>query len=122
MQFLMLIQIANNADYESGKPVPAELETAMGQLMGEWASQNAMVSAAGLRPTSRGARVQAAGGKVRVVDGPFTEAKEVIGGFFVLEAADKAAAVEMTRKFVELHVQVLGPDFHLQCEVRQFDA
>jgi len=122
MQFLMLIQIANNADYESGKPVPAELEAAMGQLMGEWASSNAMVTAAGLRPTSQGARVQAVSGKVRVVDGPFTEAKEVIGGFFVLEAADKAAAVEMTRKFVELHVKVLGPDFRLQCEVRQFDA
>jgi len=122
MRFLMLINIANNTDYEAGKPPPAELERAMGELMGEWSKTGAMVSAAGLRPTSLGARVRSAAGKVRVTDGPFTEAKEVIGGFFILEASDRAAAVEMTRRFVELHLQILGADFQLACEVRQIEA
>lgn len=122
MQFLMLIKIANNPDYEAGKPPPEDLQAAMGELMGEWSRTGAMVSAAGLRPTSQGARVRLAAGKVNVSDGPFAEAKEVIGGFFILEAKDNAAAVEMTRRFVELHGQVLGADFQLECEVRQLEA
>jgi hypothetical protein len=122
MQFLMLIKIANNADYEAGKPPPPELEAAMGELMGQWSKAGAFVSAAGLKPTSQGARVRASAGKVLVTDGPFTEAKEVIGGFFLLEGEDKASAVAMTRRFVELHQQVLGEDFQLECELRQLDG
>ena len=122
MQFLMLIKIANNTDYEAGKPVPPELETAMGELMGEWSKAGAMVSAAGLKPTSQGARIRINAGKVDVLDGPFAETKEVVGGFFILEAKDKPAAVEMTRRFVEVHQRILGKDFHLECEVRQLDA
>ena len=122
MQFLMLIKIANNADYEAGKPPPPELEAAMGELIGEWSKTGAMVSAAGLKPTSQGARVRLAAGKPKLVDGPFTEAKEVIGGFFILEAKDKAAAVAMTQRFTELHGRVLGPDFQLECELRQLDG
>jgi hypothetical protein len=122
MQFLMLIKIANDPDYESGKPPPPELEAAMGALIGEWSQAGAFVSAAGLRPPSQGARLRASAGKVLVSDGPFAEAKEVIGGFFILEAADKSAAIEMTRRFVELHQQVLGDGFQLECEVRQVDG
>ncbi|HYQ42219.1 MAG TPA: YciI family protein [Polyangiaceae bacterium] len=122
MQFLMLIKIANDTDYEAGKPPPAALEAAMGELMGEWSKTGAMVSAAGLKPTSQAARVRLTGGKASVFDGPFAESKEVIGGFFLLEAKDKAEAVEMTRKFVELHGKVLSKDFVLECEVRQVDA
>ena len=122
MQFLMLIKIANDTDYEAGKGVPPALDTAMGELMGEWTKSGAMVSAAGLKPTSLGTRVRLAPGKVMLTDGPFTESKEVVGGFFILEAPDRPAAVEMTRRFVELHRQVLGDDFVLECEVRQVDA
>jgi len=122
MQFLMLIKIANDTDYEAGKPPPAALEAAMGELMGEWSKTGAMVSAAGLKPTSQAARVRLTSGKTSIFDGPFTESKEVIGGFFLLEAKDKAEAVEMTRKFVELHGKVLGKDFVLECEVRQVEA
>ncbi len=122
MQFLMLIEIANNADYEAGKGPGQELEAAMGELIGEWSKNGAFVSAAGLKPTSQGARVKLTPGKTVVTDGPFAETKEVIGGFFILEAADKAAAVAMTRSFVELHRRVLGDDFHLVCEVRQVEA
>jgi hypothetical protein len=122
MQFLMLIKIANDTDYEAGKPPPAALEAAMGELMAEWAKRGAMVSAAGLKPTSQGARLRLTEGQVRVSDGPFAESKEVVGGFCLLEAKDKADAVEMIRRFVELHGKVLGKDFVLECEVRQVDG
>src|SRR3954452_14862616 len=118
MQFLMLIKVANNPDFEAGNPPPPELEAAMGELMGESSKAGAMASAAGLRPTSEGARFRLSGGAVKISDGRFSEAKEVIGGFFVLEAKDKPAVVEMTRRFVELHGQVLGNQFVLECEVR----
>ena len=121
MQFLMLIKIANNTDYEAGQRPPAELEAAMGELMGQWSKDGAMVSAAGLKPTSQGARVRLKGGAASVSDGPFAEAKEVIGGFFVLDAKDKDSALAMTRHFVELHGKILGKDFVLECELRQFE-
>jgi hypothetical protein len=120
MQFLMLIKIENSSDYEAGKPPPAELEAAMGPLIDEWSKAGVMVNAAGLKATSKGARVRLNAGKTSVSDGPFAEAKEVIGGFFILEAADKKAAVELTRRFVELH-QVLGKQFVLECEVREIE-
>ena len=122
MQFLMLIKIANDTDYEAGKPPPPELETAMGELIGEWSKTGAFVSAAGLKPTSQAARLRLTNGAVSISDGPFAESKEVIGGFFLLEAKDRAAAVEMTRSFVELHGKVLGKNFVLECEVRQLDG
>lgn len=122
MQFLMLIRIANDTDYEAGKAVPAELDAAMGELMTEWSKTGAFVSAAGLRPTSQASRVRLSRGGVVVTDGPFAEAKEVIGGFFILEAPDRAAATAMTRQFVELHQRVLGDDFLLECEVRQVEG
>lgn len=122
MQFLMLIRIANNADYEEGKLLPAALDVAMGELIGEWTQAGAMVTASGLKPPSQGARVRLSSGKVTVTDGPFAEAKEVVGGFFVLEAADRAAALNMTERFVEVHHRVLGDDFLLECEVRQIAA
>jgi hypothetical protein len=122
MQFLMLIKIANNADYEAGKPPPAELEAAMGEVMAEWSKTGALVSAAGLKPPSQATRVRLNAGEVMLTDGPFTEAKEVIGGFFILEAKDKATAVDMTRRFVTLHTTAFGKDFQLECEVRQIEA
>ena len=121
MQYLMLIKIANNTDYEAGKPVPPELEAAMGKLMGEWSKAGAMVSAAGLRPTSKGARLRLDGGKIDRIDGPFVETKEVVGGFFILEAKNKSAVVAMTRRFLEVHRKVLGKDFLIECELREVE-
>jgi hypothetical protein len=121
MQFLMLIQIAN-ADYEAGKRPPPELDAAMGEVIAEWSKTGAMVTAAGLKPPSQGARVRLEAGKINVSDGPFAEAKEVIGGFFILEAPSKADAVAMTRRFVELHQRILGDDFLLVCDVREVEA
>jgi hypothetical protein len=122
MQFLMLIRIANGESYENAKPLPEALNVAMGALIEEWTKAGVMVSAAGLKPPSQGARIRLEAGRVMVTDGPFAETKEVVGGFFLLEAQDKATAVAMTQRFVEIHQRVLGADFLLECEVRQVDG
>jgi hypothetical protein len=88
----------------------------MGKLMDELTRTGQLVSTAGLRPTSDGVRVKLhRGGKLTVVDGPFTETKEVIGGYAILEAPSKAEAIELTRRFLKVH----GTDWDIECEVRQ---
>ena len=77
-----------------------------------------MVEAGGLLPTANGARVRLYGGKVTVTDGPFTEAKEVIGGYAIFEADSKENMLEWTRRFIELHNAYL-PDLEGEAELRQ---
>lgn len=121
MKHLMLIKV-DAKDMEAGNPPPQPLIDAMGVLMGQWAEKGVMVAAEGLRPTSEGARLRLAGGRIDVSDGPFTEAKEVIGGFFILKTATKAEAVALTREFLALHERVLGPDFVIECELRALEG
>ena len=59
-----------------------------------------LISTAGLRPTAEGARVRLRGGKLSTIDGPFTEAKEVIGGYAIIEAKSMKEAIELTKRFL----------------------
>jgi hypothetical protein len=112
MRFLSMIRI----DETTGHVPSEKLMTDMGQLIEELTRTGQLVSTAGLLPTSKGARVRLArGGKLSVTDGPFTESKEVIGGYAIFEAESKAAAIELTRRFLQVH----GDDWDLECEVRQ---
>jgi len=90
----------------------------MGKLIEEMTREGVLVRTAGLRPTAEGARVRLRGGKLSTVDGPFTESKEVIGGFAILEAASLKDAVELTKRFLKIH----GSDWDVECEVRQLDG
>ena len=78
-----------------------------------------MVEMGGLLPTAMGARVRASGGQLTVVDGPFTEIKELIGGYAILNVKSKEEAIEHTRRFMQLHVDVLGKEYEGECEIRQ---
>ena len=71
-----------------------------------------LLATEGCLPSALGARVRISGGKVTVTDGPFTEAKEVVGGFAILRANSKEEAVEMAKNFL----QVVGDG---ECELRQ---
>ena len=62
-----------------------------------------MLDTAGLTPTSEGTRITWSGGKLSYTDGPFTESKEVVGGYAILQAKDKAEALEWTKRFLEIH-------------------
>lgn len=92
-------------------PSPEEM-CAMGELIEEGMKAGWLVSTEGCLPTALGARVRRSEAKVTVTDGPFTEAKEVVGGFAILEAKSKAEAIELTKRFLS-HV---GQG---ECELRQ---
>lgn len=66
-----------------------------------------------------GARLRLAGGTVTATDGPFTEAKELVGGYAIVEVGSRDAAIEIGRQFLELHAQLLGPSYHADSEIRQ---
>jgi hypothetical protein len=70
-------------------------------------------------PSSTGARVRAAGGRLIVTDGPFVESKELIGGFATIEAGSKEEAIEMGKAFMKIHLDVLGPAYEGELEIRQ---
>jgi hypothetical protein len=114
MKFLSMIRVQEN----TGQQPSERLMNEMGKLMDEMTKSGALVSTAGLRPTAEGVRVRWNRGKMSVSDGPFTESKEVIGGFAILEAKDKAEALALTKRFLEIH----GDEWNVECEVRPFDG
>lgn len=115
MRFLSMIRI----DETTGQVPSEQLMADMGKLIEELTRTGQLVSTAGLRHTSEGVRVRLhRGGRFTVLDGPFTETKEVIGGYAILEAPSRAEAVELTRRFLKVH----GTDWEVECEVRQLDG
>lgn len=115
MRFLSMIRIDETAAQAPSEQLMAD----MGQLIEELTRTGQLVSTAGLRPTSEGARVRLRrGGQLSVVDGPFAETKEVVGGYAILEAPSLAEAIELTRRFLRVH----GNDWDLECEVRPLDG
>ena len=112
MKFMTIVKTR-----ESGaRPSPA-LIARIGKLGEEAAQQGKMVGMGGLGPTTQGARARLANGKITVTDGPFTEAKEVIGGFAIYDVASKQEAIDWTRRFLEAHVGLW--DQELEVEIRQ---
>ncbi|MCD9111957.1 YciI family protein [Bradyrhizobium japonicum] len=78
-----------------------------------------MIDNGGLMPLSTGARVRILDGELSVIDGPFVEAKEVIGGYAIFELRDKAEAVAMAKEFMQLHLDHM-PGWEGTCELRAF--
>lgn len=112
MRFLFLIHTAHQ-----GGPTP-ELMSAMHEMAEREVAAGRMVADAGLMPPSMSKRVEVKDRKLMVMDGPFAEAKEVMGGFALFELPDMAAAVESAREFMELHRRHM-PDWEGACEIRQ---
>ncbi|MBU3866024.1 transcriptional regulator [Streptomyces sp. 4503] len=100
-RYLTMIRVdEQNAPAEGPSP---ELMERMGALIEEMTKAGVMLDTAGLTPTSEGTRVTWSGGKMSCTDGPFTESKEVIGGYSIVQAKDKAEAVEWTKRFLRTH-------------------
>ena len=114
MRFLSMIRIN-----EAAGQVPGEqLMQDMGKLIEEMTREGTLVHTAGLRPTAEGRRVRLHKGQLSMVDGPFTETHEVIGGFAIIEAPSMQVAIELTKRFLRVH----GDGWELECEVRQLDG
>ena len=116
MRFMAIVKATQ--DSEAGVMPSPELFKAMGEFNEELVKAGVMLAGEGLHPSSKGARVKFKGDKRTVVDGPFTETKEVIGGFAILEAPSLQDAVEHTKRFLRVH----GDGWELECEVRPFDG
>ena len=99
-------------------PTPALME-AMGKLTEREIKAGRMVDMGGLMPLQQGVRIAIEDGKLRVTDGPFVEAKEVIGGFAIMEFRDKAEALASAKEFMQLHLDHM-PGWEGTCEVRPF--
>jgi hypothetical protein len=104
----MLISYATK-DWEAGLPPDPRLVAAIPRLYEKMPKGASLLSTGGLAPTSLGAKVRVSGGNVVVIDGPFAETKEVVGGFAIVEASSKEEAIEIARGFWELHVDVWVP-------------
>jgi len=103
---------------EKQGPPPKELMEAIDALAKEATKAGTMIGGGGLGPTAQGARVRLSGGKVSVIDGPFTEAKEVIGGYAQFEFKTREKAIESAVHFMELHKKH-WPGWEGETEVRQ---
>ena len=108
--------IRSSESYRDTPPPPALME-AMGKFIERCSKEGTLVDTGGLLPSKDGARVRLAKGKIAVTDGPFSESKEVIGGWAILEAKSKAEAVRIATEFMELH-RKYWPDFEGESEVR----
>jgi hypothetical protein len=106
---------------ENQGPPPKALMDAIGQLMQDQSVTGTMVGGGGLKPTAQGARVKLSGGQVTVIDGPFTEAKEVIGGYAQFELNSKEDAIASTVHFMELHKKH-WPGWEGETEIRPMYA
>jgi hypothetical protein len=93
MRFMVIVTGPDDA----GPPTSEEL-AAMGRFNEELMKAGVMKGGEGLHPTRKGAKVTFSGSKRSVIDGPYAEAKEVIGGFWILETKDKAEVIEWVKK------------------------
>ena len=117
MRYMMFIK--HTEDYRM-ETVPQSLFDAMGEFVGEAMKNGSLIDTAGLQPTSKGKKVRLSGGKISVIDGPFTETKEIVGGYALVEARTYDEAMSLATRFMDLH-RIHWPAFQGECEVRPLE-
>ncbi len=117
MRFMMIVKASKES--EAGALPKAELVEAMGRFNEEMVKAGVLLAGEGLQPTSKGARVRFSGGKRTVIDGPFTETKELIAGFWLIQVKSKEEAIQWALRSPAPH----GEDQDSEIELRQvFEA
>jgi hypothetical protein len=106
MRFMVLVKADKNS--EAGVLPDTKLLAAMGKFNEELVKAGVMLAGEGVQPSSKGARVKFSGGKKTVIDGPFTEAKELVAGFWLWQVKSKAEAIEWLKRapFEETEVEI----------------
>jgi hypothetical protein len=99
----VIVMIKANKDTEAGVMPSEELLTAMGKYNEELVKAGVMLAGEGLHPSSKGARVKSAKGKITVTDGPFTETKELICGFWIWQVKSMEEAIEWAKRMPNPH-------------------
>ena len=114
MQFMIIVKSGRNC--EAGKKPSDEVLTAVGNYTQELRRAGVLVELSRLEATSKGARIKFSGGKTLVIDGPFAETKELIGGYWIIEANSKEEAIEWAKRAP--FADALGEESEI--EIRQF--
>jgi len=117
MKYMMFIK--HDESYRS-QAIPQGLLDAMGKFVDESFKSGILKDTAGLKGTADGFRIRSSGGKLSVTDGPFAEAKEVVGGYALVEVGSREEAMKVATQFMELH-RVHWPEFDGVCEVRPLE-
>jgi len=112
MRYMMMIKSCS--DHEAGIPPKPELMAAMGKLTEEMMKAGVVLATGGLQPSSQGARLRYSAGKRTLIDGPFTEAKELIGGYAIVQAQSRDEAIQLANRVVEVHIQAGVPEFEME--------
>jgi hypothetical protein len=118
MRYMMLIK--HREDYRDLK-IPAALNDAMGQFVGDAMKRGIIVDTNGLQSTHKGKRIRSSGGKLTVIDGPFTESKEIVGGYAIVELPSDEEALKLASEFMELH-RIHWPEFEGESELRPIET
>jgi hypothetical protein len=101
MRFMVLVKATK--DSEAGKLPSEEMLSAMAKFNEELVKAGVMLDGNGLQPSSKGARVRFSGTKRTVIDGPFTETKELVAGYWILQVKSKAEAIEWIKRCPNPH-------------------
>src|SRR5438552_12993672 len=107
MRYMTMIKAT--MDYEAGMP-PA----GMGKLTEEMTKAGVLLASEGLQPSSKGTRIKVSGGKRIVIDGPFAETRELIGGYAILEAESKDEAIKLADRVADVHIKAGIAEFEME--------
>jgi hypothetical protein len=118
MRYMMFVK--HTEDYR-GKTIPPALNDAMNAFVGEHTKKGTFIDGAGLKSSHKGKKVQLRGGQLRVIDGPFTETKELVGGYAIVEVASDQEALAIAMQFMELH-RIHWPEFEGESELRPIET
>jgi hypothetical protein len=116
MKYMMFIK--HTEDYRGKKP-PEGLMGAMDEFIGGYIKQGKFLDGGGLKSSHHGKKVRLRDGKLTVVDGPFAETKELVGGYAIMDLESDEEALDVAMKFMELH-RKYWPEFEGESEVRPF--
>lgn len=116
MRYLVFVKMAEDVG-----DAPAELQEVMGREMGEAFASGSMIDAGGLYPTAQSVEFRVTGGQLLTSDGPYAEAKEVVGGYAIIEARSQEEALAGARRVAEIHVQH-WPGWEGSVEVRRISG
>ncbi|MFE0099942.1 YciI family protein [Streptomyces sp. NPDC059009] len=114
-RFLTMIRVDEQNPPAEGSG--CDFDERMSALFEEITKAGVMLDTAGLKPTAEGTRVTWDGGQLGYTDGPFTETKEVVGGYSIIQAKDKAEALEWTKRFLEIHPK----EWTVSAEIREIE-
>ncbi len=101
MRFMCIYKPADKRSVEAGVPPSQEMLEEMGKLIGDMAKAGVLLATDGLLPSSKGARVRLSRGEFSVIDGPFTDSKELIAGYAIIKVDSKAVAIGWAKRFLQ---------------------